>query len=415
MAHIKSYFDRSGIDFGAAPLRSRNAFFDTIGTKITKKETKRDEFVIFAPKCHRLKTTDFIVKGVSENVESGKVAWQTPSNIALVKYWGKRAPQLPENTSISFTLNNCHTRTEVVFEKKKTTDVFSFEIVFDGEKNEAFKPKIQKFFERIEAYVPFLKAYHFTIFSKNSFPHSSGIASSASGMSALALCLMSVEKLRSPDISEDYFYKKASFLARLGSGSACRSVKGSLVVWGAHNAIPGSSDLYGVDFKEDIAPVFKNYQDTILLVDKGEKQVSSSVGHNLMFGHPYAQNRFVQAGENISKIKTYLKEGAVKDFIALVESEALTLHAMMLTSHPYFILMKPNTLEIIQRIWQYRAANDSNVCFTLDAGANVHMLYPENEKEAVQRFIEKELAAFCQNKHFIHDHVGRGAQEITAL
>jgi diphosphomevalonate decarboxylase len=415
MAHTKSYFDRSGNDFGGIPFRSRKAFFDTIATKITKKETKRDEFVIFAPKCHRLKTTDFRVKGILGNIESGKVAWQTPSNIALVKYWGKKEPQLPENASISFTLNNCHTTTEMVFEKKKTEGDFSFEIVFEGEKNEAFKPKIQKFFERIQAYVPFLKEYHFTIFSKNSFPHSSGIASSASGMSALAMCLMSIEKLLSPEISEDYFYKKASFLARLGSGSACRSVKGSLVVWGVHKDIAGSSDLYGVDFNEEIAPVFKNYQDTILLVDKGEKQVSSTVGHNLMFEHPYAQNRFVQAGENISKIKTILKEGAVKDFIALVESEALTLHAMMLTSHPYFILMKPNTLEIIQRIWDYRTINDSNVCFTLDAGANVHLLYPENEKEEVQHFIEKELAAFCQNRHFIHDYVGQGAQEITAI
>jgi diphosphomevalonate decarboxylase len=384
-------------------------------TKITKKETKRDEFVIFAPKCHRLKTTDFIVKKDLGSLEKGKVAWQAPSNIALVKYWGKREPQLPENASISFTLNNCHTRTEVVFEKKAASDAFSFEIIFEGAKKEAFRPKIQKFFERIEAYLPFLKEYHFTIRSNNSFPHSSGIASSASGMSALALCLMRIEKLLSPKMSEDYFYKKASFLARLGSGSACRSVKGSLVVWGAHVAVEESSDLYGVAFTEDIAPVFKNYQDTILLVDKGEKQVSSTVGHNLMFDHPYAQNRFVQAGENIAKIKTYLKEGAVKDFIALVESEALTLHAMMLTSHPYFILMKPNTLQIIQRIWQYRADKDSNVCFTLDAGANVHLLYPENEKQAVHRFIESELAAFCQNKHFIHDHVGQGAIEISSL
>jgi diphosphomevalonate decarboxylase len=383
-----------------------------MSTKITKKETKRDEFVIFAQKWHRLKTTDFIPESSLENLEEGKVAWQTPSNIALVKYWGKKEPQLPENTSISFTLSNCHTTTEMHFEKKDTNGGFCFDVVFEGEKKDAFKPKIQKFFERIEAYVPFLKEYHFTIYSKNSFPHSSGIASSASGMSALALCLMSIEKLRSPAISEAYFYKKASFLARLGSGSACRSVKGSLVVWGAHEQIAGSSDLYGVDFTEEIAPVFENYQDTILLVDKGEKQVSSTVGHDLMFDHPYAQNRFLQAGENIAKIKTFLKEGAVKDFIALVESEALTLHAMMLTSQPYFILMKPNTLQIIQRIWDYRAANNSNVCFTLDAGANVHLLYPENEKEAVQHFIEEELAGFCQNKHFIHDYVGQGAREI---
>ena len=359
-----------------------------------------------------LTTTDFIADIQGVTLEQGSYTWKTPSNIALVKYWGKRDPQLPENPSISFTLNNCHTITTLAFQKKEVLDdKFSFDIIFEGEKKEAFKPKIQKFFERIEVYMPFLKAYHFTISSENSFPHSSGIASSASGMSALAMCLISLEKDLATN-TEEYFYKKASFLARLGSGSACRSVKGELVVWGEHDEIPGSSDLFGVPFSDEVASVFQNYQDTILLVDKGEKQVSSTVGHELMYGHPFAKQRFEQAGENISKIKTFLKEGNVSKFIALVESEALTLHAMMMTSQPYFILMKPNTLEVINKIWKYRAENDSNICFTLDAGANVHVLYPFDEKERVQSFIKEDLSVHCQNGHFINDEVGSGAIQL---
>ncbi len=368
---------------------------------------------IFAENSEDLKVEDFKSKALGDTIDNGTVTWKTPSNIALVKYWGKRDPQLPENPSISFTLNNCHTITTLAFEKKESDSrEFSFDIIFEGKKKEAFKPKIQKFLERIVEYVPFVNQYHFTITSENSFPHSSGIASSASGMSALSMCLMSIEKQINPNISEDYFYRKASFLARLGSGSACRSVKGELVVWGEHEEIDESSDLYGVPFSSEVADIFKNYQDTILLVDKGEKQVSSTVGHNLMFEHPYAQNRFLQARENISKIKTFFKEGAISEFIALVESEALTLHAMMMTSSPYFILMKPKTLEIINKIWEYRAENKSNVCFTLDAGANVHLLYPEGEKEAIRKFITEELSGFCQNGHFIHDEVGTGAQEV---
>lgn len=360
-----------------------------------------------------MNTTDFIADIQGVTIEKGSYTWKTPSNIALVKYWGKRDPQLPENPSISFTLNNCHTITTLEFQKKENlNDEFSFDIIFEGEKKEAFKPKIQKFFERIYEYMPFLKDYSFIISSENSFPHSSGIASSASGMSALAMCLMSLEKELNSGISESYFYNKASFLARLGSGSACRSVKGELVVWGEHEEIKGSSELFGVPFSAEIAPIFKNYQDTILLVDKGEKQVSSTVGHELMFGHPFAKQRFEQAYENISKIKTFLKEGNIKEFISLVESEALTLHAMMMTSQPYFILMKPNTLEIINKIWKYRADNNSNICFTLDAGANVHVLYPENEKETVQEFIQNELSSFCQNGHFINDRVGNGAIQL---
>ncbi|WP_152287715.1 diphosphomevalonate/mevalonate 3,5-bisphosphate decarboxylase family protein [Flavicella marina] len=358
-------------------------------------------------------TENFIASSSLALITSGSTTWKTPSNIALVKYWGKRDPQLPENPSISFTLNNCHTITTLSFEKKENlASDFEFKIVFEGEEKPSFQPKIQKFFERIVAYVPFIKAYKFVISSENSFPHSSGIASSASGMSAISMCLMQLEKMLDPSITEEYFYKKASFLARLGSGSACRSIKGELVVWGAHKDIEGSSDLFGVPFSSEVAPIFKNYQDTVLLVDKGEKQVSSTVGHDLMHGHPYAKNRFAQAVDNISKMKNVLEKGAVKEFIELVESEALTLHAMMMTSQPYFILMKPNTLEIIQKIWSYRAANNSNICFTLDAGANVHILYPKVEKEAIHRFIEEELSVYCQNAHYIHDEVGEGAQEI---
>lgn len=370
---------------------------------------------------------DFILKSYSSTKKNGRVTWQSPSNIALVKYWGKRDPQIPENPSISFTLSNCKTITTVTYTKKTGND-FSFDVVFEGEKNDAFKPKIQTFFERIEIYVPFLRDYHFSIETSNTFPHSSGIASSASGMSALALCLMSIEKNLTDAVtsststtlstgsversfSENYFNQKASFLARLGSGSACRSIEGELVVWG-HNESAESSDLYGITFDGDVHPNFKNYQDTILLVDKGEKQVSSTVGHKLMHGHPFAKARFKQAHDNLAQLKTIFATGNLKAFVEVVESEALTLHAMMMTSMPYFILMKPNTLQIINKIWEYRQATKSHVCFTLDAGANVHVLYPENEKDSVLHFIKNELSQYCQNGHFIEDQAGKGAELI---
>ena len=354
---------------------------------------------------------DFILKDYKTNVESGKVKWESPSNIALVKYWGKKEHQIPENPSISFTLSNCKTITEVTYTKKEGDD-FSFDVIFEDKNNEAFKPKIQTFFERIEAYVPFLRYYHFKIETSNTFPHSSGIASSASGMSALALCLMSIERsLSGVEVSESYFNQKASFLARLGSGSACRSIEGELVVWG-NNKSTESSDLFGVKFTEDIHPNFQDYQDAILLVDKGEKQVSSTVGHKLMFGHPFAQKRFEQAHENLAELKDVLISGNQKRFIEIVESEAMTLHAMMMTSMPYFILMKPNTLEIINKSWQFRAESGSNICFTLDAGANVHVLFPKAEQEKVYEFIKTQLVGYCQNGHYICDNVGKGAQKL---
>ena len=355
---------------------------------------------------------DFIPKPYKELPNNGAVSYQSPSNLALVKYWGKHGEQLPENASISFTLSNCNTQTELSFEAKSGTE-FEFEVYLDGNKEIGFEPKIRSFFERVEQYLPFLRKYMFVIKTSNSFPHSSGIASSASGMSALALCLLEMERsMTEGGLADDYFNKKASFLARLGSGSASRSIEGPLVVWGNHPDIAESTNLYGVNFDGAVHENFTNYQDTILLVDKGEKQVSSTVGHNLMHNHPYAQQRFSTANENLSKLIAILENGDLSSFIEVVESEALQLHAMMMSSMPYFILMKPNTLEIINRIWAYRKATKSKVCFTLDAGANVHVLYPNSEKDAVLTFIESELAPFCKNGEFISDQAGFGAIKL---
>lgn len=369
---------------------------------------------------------DFVFTLNTNAIEKGNFQWSAPSNIALVKYWGKKDQQIPANPSISFTLNHCKTITKLAFAKKHfdtspslstrllsvTADTFSFDLLFEGKPKEEFKPKIQKFFERIEKYCPYLKDYHFTIDTENTFPHSSGIASSASGMAALAMNIMSLEKALNPTITDQFFYQKASFLARLGSGSACRSIKGKIVVWGNHVEIEGSSDLFGVEFPAKVHENFNNYQDTILLVDKGEKQVSSTIGHDLMHNHPFAEQRFAQAHDNLAKIKIILETGNLDEFIQIVESEALTLHAMMMTSLPYFILMKPNTLEIINTIWKFRTETKIPICFTLDAGANVHILYPENVREHVLQFIKDELVGYCQNGNYICDIIGTGAIQI---
>jgi len=375
-----------------------------------------------------LTENDFILSNFDiSKGSSGSVTWKTPSNIALVKYWGKQEPQIPENASISFTLDACFTLTTLEYTKLNTeqsrsaefnddkSNKFNFEICFEGKKKDDFKPKIATFFKRIEQYVPFLKDFDFVIKSRNSFPHSSGIASSASGMSALALCIMSLEKELNPEMTEEYFNKKASFLARLGSGSACRSIEGELIVWGNHKDIKGSSNLFGVKFPYKVHENFKNYHDTILLVDEGEKQVSSTVGHQLMYNHPFAKQRFKQANTHISKILEVLQNGDLKQFIAIVESEALSLHAMMMTSTPYFILMKPNTLKIINKIWGFRAETNANICFTLDAGANVHVLFPEDEKELVNKFIVNELIQYCQENHYICDRIGIGAKQLSNI
>ena len=349
----------------------------------------------------------FIPKPYTQKVEAAKVQHRAPSNIALVKYWGKKDEQIPMNPSISFTLSNSYT--ETIMEIAPRTDFttsFQIDFYFEEEPKENFLPKIETFFTRIRNYIPFLRDYYFIVRTRNSFPHSSGIASSASGMAALAVCLMKIEKLFYPEMSEKFFYEKASFLARLGSGSACRSTYGGVVIWGAHSAVPDSSNFYGVPMK-DIHEVFNTFQDSILLIDKGQKPVSSSKGHKLMHDHPYAEARFAQARQNITLLRDILAQGNLDEFCKLVESEALALHAMMLTSNPYYILMRPNTLSAIERIWYFRASTATPVCFTLDAGANIHLLYPEAYKKQVHTFIESQLKPLCQDGDILYDYVGK--------
>lgn len=335
-------------------------------------------------------------------IEEGIVTASAPSNIALIKYWGKKEVQIATNSSLSFTLTNCKTDTKITF-KKKNIEGFSLDVIFEGKKNEKFAEKIYTFFERIHPFVPFLQSYHFVITTENSFPHSSGIASSASGFAALAKCLLDIESQLGSDLEEDIKDKKISFLARLGSGSAGRSVGKGLMYWGENDLIPGANKRFAVEYPFEVAPVFKTFKDTILIIEEGQKQVSSTVGHGLMDNHPYSQRRFEVAEENLEKLKAILASGDLTAFGQLIEEEALGLHGLMMTSNPAFILMSPNTLSAIQAIWAFRKEQEKPLYFTLDAGANIHLLYPKAEAKTIESFIERELKSYCKDGKYLVD------------
>ena len=344
-------------------------------------------------------------KGEVPNDFRGKVGWQCPSNIALVKYWGKHGKQLPQNPSISFTLSECCTETFVQYEK---AEHFGFQFFFEGKENPAFGAKIEKFLLDNQAFFPFINQLDLKVESRNTFPHSSGIASSASSMSAFVICLLDLE--RSLSLSKgrpiELDLQKASYFARLASGSAARSVFPKMALWGATDCYKGSSDEYAVPLENDIHPIFKTFRDSILIVSGETKSVSSRAGHGLMEGNPYAPARYAQANENIKNLLTALKSGDLDTFINITESEALQLHALMMCSNPSFILMKPNTLHIIEEVRNFRNETQIPLCFTLDAGPNVHLLYPESEAKKVEKFIKSELVTYCNQGRWIADHVG---------
>jgi len=336
----------------------------------------------------------------------GRVGWACPSNIALVKYWGKKGKQLPQNPSISFTLSECRSETFITFEK---ADRFGFSFYFEGKENPAFGSKIEKFLIDNQAFFPFINQLNLKVESRNTFPHSSGIASSASSMSAFVTCLLNIEN---QIVSKQFDFQKASYFSRLASGSAARSVFSAMALWGKTEAYEGSSDDYAVSLENDIHPVFKTYHDSILIVSGETKSVSSRAGHALMEGNPYAPARYAQANENIKNLLSALKSGDLDTFINITESEALQLHALMMCSNPSFILMKPNTLNIINKIRDFREETKIPLCFTLDAGPNVHLLYPESEAEKVEHFINDNLSAYCVDNKWIADHVGDGPKNL---
>lgn len=346
-----------------------------------------------------------------------KITWKSPSNIALIKYWGKHGNQLPNNASLSFSLSEAYTITTIELLKKKSKKDIEFEFLFHGEKLEHFQNKIQTYLESLKKEISIISNYKLVISSQNSFPHSAGIASSASSMSALALCLCSLqnqheknEKKRSPT-SEEY-NRYVSSIARLGSGSAARSMYGHFSVWGKNECVKNARDEYAISFPEIFHSDFDDLQDTILIISNEVKHVSSRAGHALMNHHPMEKQRYLNANKRLADILLALKKGDWNLFCETTEAEALELHALMMTSSPSFILMKPNTLEVIERIRTFRRHTKIPVCFTLDAGPNVHIIYPYNEKKNVRNFIQSELLKYCVKKMVIYDSMGKGPSQI---
>ena len=223
---------------------------------------------------------------------------------------------------------------------------------------------------------------------------------------------MDIERILFPEMKLDYFNNKASFLSRLGSGSASRSIKGPICIWGSSLSFKNSNDYYAIEFGKNIHSVFKSYKDTILIIDDKKKKVSSSKGHELMKNNPFSYQRIDQSNNNIDSLISILKSGDLESFIKIVELEALTLHALMMTSNPSYILINPETLNVINKIIDYRESTKTPICFTLDAGPNIHLLYPESFSSEVLDFINSELINYCKERKFILDKVGTGAKKI---
>ncbi len=343
------------------------------------------------------------------------IGWEAPSNIALIKYWGKKARQLPENGSLSITLEQSSTTTFLSFQKKeKRGQGICLEYYFHGKQHPKFEMKTALFLNSLRSEMPFLTDYELAFHSENNFPHSTGIASSASAMAALALCLVSMEEIAiHKKLSEDNFFRRASAIARLGSGSASRSVYGGIVTWGKMESIDNSSDDYATPFPLLTHSRLKQLRDIILIVSSKEKSVSSSSGHAMMTDHPYREGRKVQANNNLNKIMEAIRADNYKKIAEISENDALSLHALLMTSSSEGLLLKPNTLYIVEEIKRFRASTGLDLFFTIDAGPNVHLIYYEDQRELVLQFVQQTLSQYCEEGQWIDDKIGNGPMLMT--
>lgn len=334
---------------------------------------------------NRIFKTEILI--LSELVSSYQYFSEAPSNIALVKYWGKKKRQIPLNPSISFTLKNSISKMNLELQKNNE---FALKVMLDGVFNENFTSNLLPKILGLKDYFDWIDQYRFFIKTTNTFPHSAGIASSASSMCALAQCLLQADKeLRNSEHDQNFL----SRIARLLSGSAGRSVSGPIMHWGIE------SDEYASNLN-DYHQIFATFRDTILVVDDQPKSISSTEGHRLMNSHPYRESRIKLAGDHSKLMLTALKEGDLDLFGHTLEQEALGLHALMMTSDPSYCLMKPLSLEIIQKLKEYRDKTKVQCFFTLDAGPNIHLLYPEQERAHVAAFL-----ATINVKSIIEDRV----------
>lgn len=299
-----------------------------------------------------------------------KTTVQAGSDIAFVKYWGKKDKilRLPTNGSISMILDSLQSTTTVEFLPNLAKD----EIIIGGEVEEGEASRAIKHLDRIRTLAKEKGLIDKDIFAKalseNNFPKSTGLSSSGSGFAALT---MAATKAIGLELSE----KELSILARQGSGSACRCVCGGFVEW-----LDGetSEESYAQSFAkpEDFA-----IRDLVAIVSEDKKNLSSSEGHDLAESSLLFKARQEKIKAKLMAVKRAILQ---KDFATLgeiVEAEALEFHSILLTSQPTILLFYPGTIEVMQAVRQLRKTGVP-VYFTINTGFNVHVLtLPQYEKQ----------------------------------
>ncbi|MCM2324987.1 MAG: diphosphomevalonate decarboxylase [Candidatus Woesearchaeota archaeon] len=287
------------------------------------------------------------------------------SNIAFVKYWGKKDEfsNLPMNPSISMTLDeNLSTKTTVEFSDKYEEDV----LILNSEKYSDSKlVRVSNFLDKMRKLSGVI--YHAKVVSENSFPTGTGIASSASGFAALAAASSKALGLNLSD-------KELSGLARQGSGSACRSVYGGFVVW---------DDEFSIQFKDEL--FWPELRDILVIVDKDEKKISSrdAMKHTVQTSSLY-KKRLQALLDIIRRVKAAIGS---KDFQSLaheIMNESDSLHACIKDTVPKVEYLNEASYRIIELVKKLNSVS-TIAAYTFDAGPNAHIITLEQYVPGIKK------------------------------
>lgn len=294
-----------------------------------------------------------------------------PSNIAFIKYWGKKdeALRLPSHSNISMNLSGLLTTTTVAFDAALKED----DITINGSRDAAEAAKVSRHLDRLRKWAGVgTKA---KVVSENNFPSSTGLSSSASGFAALTVAGAAALNLK---LSQ----KALSILARIGSGSACRSIPDGFVEWLEGTDSPSS---YAVSL---YPPDHWDIRDIVVVASRQKKDVATTEGHKLAATSPFYAARLEKIGGKIIRCRQYLKDKDFTAFGTLIEQEALEMHAVMITSTPPLIYWLPTTVILMKDVQRMRREG-LEAYFTINTGQDVHVICRKKDEKKVMKRLQE--------------------------
>ena len=298
---------------------------------------------------------------------------QAPANIALIKYMGKldESLNIPANPSLSYTLNQLQSNVQL---ETQTFDQDSWEpLSIPGaapfDLNPAAQARFLNHLGRIKAYFDYQGG--FIVRSSNNFPHSSGLASSASSFAALTKCaIQALAELTQKPIPA---VEEQAQLSRLGSGSSCRSFFPTWALWE----------------KDSVKAIHLPYEHLIhevILVSHAEKKIGSGQAHQLIKTSPLYQGRNERASNNLKQLLQAFELQSWEEAFNITWREFHDMHSLFSSSTPSFHYMTPTSKKVLKRLQDLWHHHGDGPLVTMDAGPNIHLLYRDDQYELAQQF-----------------------------